>query len=87
MFTTGAYLFSGQDLNEVFQARHRQINQAIEALDADALKAGSSELAQSLVTRFAIIEPGMAIDKSYFVDERAPCISKPENGMQFFSGT
>ncbi|MEE8516911.1 MAG: hypothetical protein V3T02_09765, partial [Alphaproteobacteria bacterium] len=40
-------------------------------LDADALKAGSSELAQSLVTRFAIIEPGMAIDKSYFVDERA----------------
>lgn len=71
MFTTGAYLFSGQDLNEVFQFRHRQINQAIEALDADALKAGGSDLAQSLVTRFAIAEPGMAIDKSYFLDERA----------------
>ncbi len=71
MFTTGAQLFSGQDLDEVFQARHRQINQAIAALDADALKAGNSELAQSLVTRFAIIEPGMEIDKSYFLDERA----------------
>ncbi len=71
MFTTGAYLFSGQDLNEVFQARHRQINQAIAALDADALTAGNSELAQSLVTRFTIAEPGMAIDKSYFLDERA----------------
>ena len=71
MFTTGAYLFSGQDLNEVFQARHRQINQAIAALDAEALKAGNSELAQSLVTRFTIAEPGMAIDKSYFLDERA----------------
>ncbi len=71
MFTTGSYLFSGQDLNEVFQARHRQINQAIEALDSDALKAGNSELAQSLVTRFAIAEPAMVIDKCYFLDERA----------------
>ncbi len=76
MFTTGAYLFSGQDLNEVFQARHGLITQAIEALDegafkAEARKAGAVELAQSLVTRFAIAEPAMVIDKSYFLDERA----------------
>lgn len=72
MFIAGEYLFSGQDLNEVFQARHRQVREAVDALDSGAFKAGDGTgLAQSLVTRFSIDEPGMKIDKSYFLDERA----------------
>ncbi len=67
MYIAGNYLFSGTDLDEIFEARRQEMRQAIEAMDAEeVLEADGDEL----LTRFRIADPGLSLDKSYFVYER-----------------
>ncbi|MEE8623089.1 MAG: hypothetical protein V3T27_04290 [Alphaproteobacteria bacterium] len=71
MYIAGDYLFSGPDLDEVFEARKGAAREAIAALDADQMReAGEAELVESLVSRFQFPDPRMHWDKSYFLEER-----------------
>ncbi len=67
MYIAGNYLFSGTDLDEIFEARRQEMRQAIEAMGPEeVLEADGDEL----LARFRMNDPGMRLDKSYFVDER-----------------
>ncbi len=67
MYIAGNYLFSGTDLDEIFEARRQEMRQAIEAMaPEEACQADGNEL----LARFRLADPGMRLDKSYFVNER-----------------
>lgn len=71
MYIAGNYLFSGTDLDETFEARRQEMRQAIEAMDAQEVTAADGdELLTSLLARFRLADPGLRLDKSYFVAER-----------------
>ncbi len=71
MYIAGNYLFSGQDLDEIFEARRQEMRQAIEAMGPEELRqADGDELLASLLARFRLNDPGLSLDKSYFVAER-----------------
>ena len=71
MYIAGNYLFSGTDLDEIFEARRQEMRQAIEAMGPEEVReADGDELLARLLARFRLADPGMRLDKSYFVDER-----------------
>lgn len=71
MYIAGDYLFSGSDLDEIFEARKGAVREAITALDAQAVReADEAELVDALVSRFRFPDPRMHWDKSYFFEER-----------------
>ena len=72
MYIAGDYLFSGSDLDEIFEARKGAVREAIAALDVDQVgEADEAKLVDSFVSRFQFPTPRMHWDKSYFFEERA----------------
>ncbi len=71
MYIAGNYLFSGQELDELFETRRQEMRRAIEAMDAEEVReADGDELLTRLLARFRMADPGLRLDKSYFVAER-----------------
>lgn len=67
MYIAGNYLFSGRDLDEIFEARRQEMRQAIEAMGPEEVREADGD---ELLARFRMADPGMRLDKSYFVNER-----------------
>ena len=67
MYIAGNYLFSGTDLDEIFEARRQEMRQAIEAMGPEEARQADDD---ELLARFRLADPGMRLDKSYFVAER-----------------
>ena len=67
MYIAGNYLFSGTDLDEIFEARRQEMRQAVEAMGPEEVREADGD---ELLARFRMADPGMRLDKSYFVDER-----------------
>ena len=67
MYIAGNYLFSGTDLDEIFEARRQEMRQAIEAMGPEEARQADDD---ELLARFRLADPGMRLDKSYFVSER-----------------
>ena len=67
MYIAGNYLFSGTDLDEIFEARRQEMRQAIEAMGPEEARQADDD---ELLARFRLADPGMRLDKSYFVAGR-----------------